>query len=174
MTTGQWPEVTNYEDAARPLALDGRGDAGQWLSPAQLARGIPEAARLLNESDARAQAGRDALWAALRNSTAGSEDEQKELKQAIRSRAKRIREYSARSRAALGATLWGAVDRARKKGKKEGWSEVALCLNPTGWGGCDGMDHTDDVLNALYGDKKLTRQIETLLEDLGQPDVSMP
>ncbi|HCP48539.1 MAG TPA: hypothetical protein DIU15_21050 [Deltaproteobacteria bacterium] len=173
INSAQWPAVTTYNDSPSPLGLKDKAAVGQWLSPAQLARGIPEAVQILETIGERAQAGRDTLWSALR-AAPEDKDQAAELKQAIRTRAKRIRDYSAAQQAALGVVLWSTLDRARKKGKKAGWSDVALCINPTGWGGCEGTDRTDEVLDALYDDKKLTRQLETLLNDLPRPDVALP
>jgi len=66
------------------------------------------------------------------------------------------------ARQRIGEAMWVAVDRIRKKARKEGWGDVQACLNPPGWGGCGRGDVTDRAAAALSADKKLVGQMEAL------------
>ena len=97
-----------------------------------------------------------------------------DLVKAIRNRARGVRDWTDARRSSLGATLFAAIDRHRKRaGKKGGWSDVGLCVNPDAWSACAGKNVADPVTEALLKDKKLVKALEAMLVDLTEPDTSL-
>ncbi len=72
------------------------------------------------------------------------------------------------ARQRVGEALWTALDRVRKKARRDGWGDVQVCLNPPRWGGCGRGDVTERAADALAADKKLPDQMEALRTDLGE------
>ncbi len=66
------------------------------------------------------------------------------------------------ARQKIGLVLWEAVDRARKKGRRAGWFEVQICVNPGMWGGCGRHNVTDKVVDVLVEDAKLIDAMDAL------------
>ncbi len=164
--------VTSYDGAEPPLPCGARARP-MWVHPAALAEQLPEAIELIDAVDRRAAEARTAL----REARAGIADDAPDLaarRAAIVERARATRIWSEDRKAAAGATLWGALERNRKKGKKAGWGDASICLNPVGWGGCPGADVTSEVAEALLADKKLARELAAALAALDAPDVSLP
>ncbi len=169
----EWPQITTYREAEPALALGQASVAEGWIAPADLVHQLPEVVEVLDTIEHRANKARAALIEA-RNALDPEAEGAEERVAAIRDRAKGIRHYLTSMRKALGVELWAAVDRARKKGKKRGWSEVGLCPNPPAWGGCEGLDRTDAVAEVALSDKKLQKKAVALLESLGHPETSLP
>lgn len=71
------------------------------------------------------------------------------------------------ARQKIGVELWAAIDRARKKGRKDGWSDVRVCVNPAGWGGCGRANVTEAVVEVLVDDKKLIEAMAALTSEFG-------
>ena len=167
-----WQKVTTYEGSEPPLALAGLDPAGVWLAPSDLVDLLPEAIEVIDDIDRRTQRAREELLGAR----AGLEDgpELEAQVDAIRTRARETREWSEARKQAVGAVLWDAVERGRKKGKKDGWSSVGICMNPEAWGGCAGKDVTRELIDVLLGDRKLAKELAKLRDTLGAPDVSLP
>lgn len=161
-------DVTLYEDAQPALAL-GAGSGPMWLHPAALVEQLPEAIELIDAVDRRASEGRERLLEARSEIGADDPDGRKKIVE----RARGVRGWAEDHKAAVGSTLWSALERLRKKGKKAGWSSVGVCLNPAGWNGCGGEDVTVEVAEVLLADKKLARELAAALEALDRPDVSL-
>jgi hypothetical protein len=168
-----WPPITSYGEAADALALSGQGAAGGgWVDPAALARALPEAAELLDDVERRARRAREALQEA-RTLLSAEDPSAKEKATLIREKARGIREFSDEARQVLGRAIWSAVDRARGKGKKAGWSEAGACPNPAAWGACRGVDRTAEVRDALLADKRLAKEIQSFMSNLKDPNTSI-
>jgi hypothetical protein len=181
LAAGGWPRVTTYSEPGAVLPLAGQSPAGAtWLHPADLVVSMPELAEALDTIDTLADDARSRLQdvvAALPRDANGQllqDEEHLGRIQAVQNKARGIRSFTDTSRAEVGAALWETLARLRKKGKKAGWADVGLCLNPAGFGGCEGTDVTDVVAEALAADKKLTARLEALRDDLVVPDVSVP
>ncbi len=173
-----WPSITGYSDADAVLPVNGQGGVG-WLHPADLTVAFPELAELLDRIDELAATSRSSLSeavAALPRDESGNlvQDEDTMAKvDAIQTRAKGIRAFTEDSRASAGKLLWEVLNKSRKKGKKAGWSEVGICLNPPAFGGCEGADVTDVVADHLGGDKKLQAALVELQQGISAPDASL-
>lgn len=181
LAAGGWPAITTYEEPGQVIGLTGQVPAGAtWLLPADLVISMPEMAEVLDRVDELSSGARSDLQGivkALPRDDAGNllQDEANLPRiQAVQNKARGIRTFSDEGRAQVGAALWEALIKLRKKGKKAGWSDVGLCLNPPGFGGCEGTDVTDVVAEALAGDKKLTARLQEITEGLAVPDVSVP
>jgi hypothetical protein len=163
-----WPSITTYS-GAEPVRDLGAGTEG-WFSPANLTDLVPEAIELLDAIERKVELVRDALRAeraGLNPEDEGAVDAAK----SIAARARAAREWGEDRKAELGATLWAALDKQRKKaGKKGGWAAAGACLNPTAWGACEGTDHTDAIAETLHEDKKLLKALAKQLEGLGAPE----
>ena len=168
-----WPVVTTYEEAQAPLDLAGTKTGAVFIYPPELMDSIPEGIQLVDEITARTDAGRQKLLAARDGLDPKAEGADAQV-EAIRTRARELREWGEARKGEVGGALWTAVDRARRKGKKDGWSDVGVCLNPGDWAGCEGRDVTEEVAEVLVADKKLAKELAGLLESLGEPDVSLP
>ena len=168
-----WPTVSTYKEPQAPLDLGDTKSGAVFIWPPDLMDSIPEGIQLVDEITARTDAGRQQLIAARDALDPEAEDAEAKV-QAIRTRARELREWGEARKGDVGAALWVAVDRARRKGKKGGWADVGVCLNPADWAGCEGTDVTDQVAEVLVSDKKLSKELLAILEGLGQPDVSLP
>ncbi len=173
-----WPTVSAYDEPDTTLAISGHGGAS-WLHPADLKVSFPELAEALDRIDELATESRATLSeaaATLPRDESGRllQDEPTQARVgAIQTRAKGIRVFTEDARASVGATLWEALNKGRKKGKKDGWSDVGVCLNPPAFGGCEGADVTDAVGAFLAGDKKLQAALTELHQGLSAPDTSL-
>lgn len=181
LANGGWPAITNYEEPGSVVALVGQVPAGAtWLHPADLVISMPELAEALDQIDELADEARSALQevvADLPRDANGSliQDETTLPRiEAVQAKARGIRAFTEASRAELGGALWESLGKVRKKGKKGGWADVGLCLNPPGFGGCEGADMTDPLAEVLGSDKKLAARLAELREALKGPDVSVP
>ena len=169
-----WPAITGYTEPAGSLAVGGQGGS-TWVHPADLTVAFPELAEALDRIDALAATARavlSAAAAALPRDDVGrllQDDATLARVEAIQIRAKAIRVFTEDQRAAVGALLWTALNKGRKKGKKDGWSGAGLCLNPPAFGGCEGADVTDVVADFLGGDKKLQAALTALMDELSAP-----
>lgn len=168
-----WPAVTTYTEPQATLGLGGAAAGATWIWPPDLVDSIPEGIELVDEITARTDAGRQRLLAARDALDPKAEDAEAKV-EVIRTRARGLREWSEAHKGDVGAALWATVDKARRKGKKEGWGDVGICLNPQDWGGCEGRDVTEEVAELLLADKKLSKELAGLLGSLGEPDVSLP
>jgi len=165
--------VTRYEDEAEVLALGSNAAGGTWVSPQELASAIPEAAEILDAIDSRADQARGVLREA-KESLQKDDPVAEDIVKAIRNRARGIRAWTDDHRAALGAALVEAIERNRKRaGKKGGWVDVGVCVNPEVWSGCAGTDAVDGVAEALLKDKKLIKALERMLIELSEPETSL-
>ncbi|MCP4870924.1 MAG: hypothetical protein GY898_19645 [Proteobacteria bacterium] len=165
-----WTTVTTYDAAEAALDLSGAPASAITVEPAELVANLPEAIEVLDLIAERADVGREELLAAR----AELSPDDKDGAQAIRTRAKELREWTEAQKEALGVVLFAGLERSRKKkGKKAGWAEVSACLNPSAWGGCDGKDVTDEVGDVLVEDGKLAKELTALRDGLGRPDVSL-
>jgi len=173
---GGWPKITTYDEKGAVVQISGQGEAGAtWLHPADLLLAMPELAEALDEVSAIA----DDARASLKETIAGLPRDDAGLLlekdvTVVRAKARGIGTFTDDARAQLGAAVWASLAKLRKKGKKGGWSDVGLCLNPPGFGGCEGTDVTDDVAEVLGGDKKLAAALAEVREGLKGPDVSVP
>ena len=168
-----WPGVTSYSESAPSVATGGFAGNNDWLSPANLGAAIPEAIELIDAIERMAAKSRNALRASYQ----GLDREApgfKEQRLAVSALAKGIRSFSEDAKKAAGEALFESLNRVRRKGRKAGWSEVTVCLNPTGWEGCSGTDRTDDVAEAMVADRKLQKALAKLLEGLEPPSVELP
>ncbi len=164
----QWQQITTYEGAQPVLALDDHAGPN-WLNPADLAQLVPEAIEAIDSVDLKAEAARKVLLSERRE--IGQDDpDATEKRNSIVARARAIRAWSADRKAEAGALVMAAVDRARKKGKKAGWADVGACVNPAGWGGCEGAEATDEVADVVSEDRKLQKELAKWLETLGAPE----
>jgi hypothetical protein len=169
---GAWPVVTSYTTPMEPVSLAGRTRAQGSFDPALLAASLPEAAECLDRIEALAQQSRSALSAARREYGESLTQEQLE---AIRARARGVREWAEEQKSRAGKALLAAVERGTKgKGAKAGWGEVGACVNPPSWGGCAGPDRTKDVSAVLLGDQKLAKELKALLASLVAPPSDLP
>jgi len=168
-----WPTVTTYNEQSAAVTTSDHVPGSSWLSPAAFAGAIPEAAEYIDTVDRMAETARRELRATYAGLNPESE-RFKEQSDIVRERARGIRTFTESSKADAGKDLWAAVERARRKGKKAGWSGVVVCLNPSGWGGCEGNDHTDDVAATVNADKKLRKALTAGRTRLESPDVSVP
>ncbi len=168
LTAEPWPKVTGYQESAATVSVGEHPASGQWFSPAHLVAAVPEAIELLDLIDARAAKARSALRARWEELDRGADDF-KEQRAAIGASARSIREFTEVSKATLGRELMAAVQRVRRKGRKAGWSDVSVCLNPSGWGACDGRDRSDDVAEQVLSDRKLSRALAKLVAELPEP-----
>ena len=167
-----WPSVTSYSEAQPPLGLGGATGGATWVLPGDLAESIPEAIEYLDAIDNESARARAELIDA--KNALDREDPDLEAKiGAIRDRAIQLREWGEARKAELGGRLWGGLERARKKGKKDGWADVGVCMNPDAWGGCDGRDVTDPVADVMVDDRKLRKELVDLLEAMDSPDMSL-
>ena len=163
--------VTSY-DEAQPV-LEVNGSAGTtWVLPQDLAAALPEAAEILDAIDSRADSARGVLRDAK---TALKKDDPLagDIVKAIRNRARGVRAWTEERRAALGTVMVEAIERNRKRGKKAGWSDVAICVNPEIWAGCAGTNAVDQVTEALLKDKKLVKALERMLIELAEPETAL-
>jgi len=170
---GLFPAVTTYREASDSVSLGKHPAGDNWLSPANLAAAIPEAVELFDTVDRMADAARKDLRAAYQ----GLDPEAKNYKEqadTVVAKARGIRAFAKAAKASAGKELWSALERARRKGKKAGWQDVVVCLNPGGWGGCRGTDRSDEVAAAVTGDKRLQKALAKLLASLEPPDVRVP
>lgn len=71
------------------------------------------------------------------------------------------------ARQRVGAALFEALDRARKKGRRAGWFEVQICVNPGAWGGCGRGNVTGEAVDVLIEDSKLTEAMGALWDEFG-------
>ncbi len=165
--------VTAYDEEAEVLGLSGHPAGSTWVSPQELAAAIPEAAEILDAIDTRAAEARGVLSAA--NKALDRDDPLAEdMVKAIRNRARGIRTWTGERRAALGVAVAEAIERNRKKaGKKAGWVDVGVCVNPEVWGGCAGTNVAEPVAEALLKDKKLAKALERMLIELTEPETSL-
>lgn len=176
LANGGWPAITTYDEAASVVGVVGQDAAGTtWLHPADLVITMPELAEALDQVDAMA----DEARAKLKETIDGLPRDEAGLLlekdvQVVRAKARGISAFTEASRAELGAALWASLAKLRKKGKKDGWSDVGLCLNPPGFGGCEGDDKTDEVAEVLGGEKKLAAKLAEIREALTAPDVAVP
>lgn len=168
-----WAAVTTYVEPQTPLALGGAAAGATWIHPPDLVDSIPEGIELVDATTERTDEGRQQLIAARDGLDPKAADAEAKV-EAIRGKARGLREWSEARKTDVGGVLWAAVDKARRKGKKAGWSDVGVCLNPPDWGGCEGRDVTEEVSDVLVEDKKLSKALQILLENLGRPDVSLP
>jgi hypothetical protein len=168
-----WPLVSTYEGQALAVATGGQQPGATWLSPANVAGSVPEVIEYIDAVDRRADLARKELRRTYQELDRDSE-QFKELSETVRTRARGIRAFAEASKASAGAELFAALQRARRKGRKAGWSDVVVCLNPSGWGGCEGTDRSDEVAEAIHADKKLAKALAKLLAALEGPDVSVP
>lgn len=170
IATEPWAGVTGYEASEASVGLSGAPASAVTLVPAELLENLPEAIEVLDAISSRAEAAREELLAARAELVADDTDGA----QAIRTRARELREWTEAQKEALGSVLFGGLERSRKKkGKKAGWGDVSACLNPAAWGGCDGEDVTDAVADVLVEDGKLAKELAALRDGLGRPDVSL-
>ena len=168
-----WPPVTTYTEPQEPMTLGTTPAGATWIYPPGLVDSIPEGIELIDEITARAGDGRQKLLEARDGLDAKAEGADAKV-EAIRARARGLREWSEARKADVGALLWAGVEKSRRKGKKAGWGDVGVCLNPEAWGGCEGRDVTEEVAELLVADKKLAKELGALLDGLGEPDVSLP
>lgn len=173
-----WPKITSYSDPDTVLAVGGIGGVG-WVHPADLTVAFPELAEALDRIDELAAAARASL------STAAGELPRDELGnllqdeatmarvELIQNKAKGVRLFTEDSRAAVGELLWAVMNKGRKKGKKAGWADAGICLNPQAFGGCEGADVTDAVADFLGSDKKLQAALTEVREGLSGPDATL-
>jgi|GEM_PF-1672479 len=178
---GGWPKITEYDEAGNVLALTGQGaPGGSWLHPADLVLSMPELAEALDTIDTLSSAARAELQETVKalprdaNGDLIQDEASMPRIEAVQSKARGIREFTDGSRAQVGALVWATLSKARKKGKKDGWADVGVCLNPPGFGGCSGLDASDMAAEVLAGDKKLTAALAELTEGLVGPDVAVP
>ncbi len=164
-----WPELVSY-DAEEPALERTDGTAGRtldgWVTPAALASGIPEAAELFNAISRRAEVARRALVARSQTVDREAEDAAEQFA-SIREQAKQLRVTAESAKAALGAALWEALPRASKKDKRLRKKAVGICINPSDWGACAGVDLTVTVKEALLADRKLQKNLQKQLAGLG-------
>ena len=171
LQTGAWPVVTTYAEAMEAAVLGGRTRSAGWFDPARVAESLPEANEALDTADRLAQKSRSALSAARRKL---GENLDKEVLEAIRSRARGVRAFLEDAEAHTGKALLSGVERAvKKEGAKAGWGEIGACVNPVVWGGCEGPDRTKEVTAALLADKKLARELAKIRDGLVQPPSSV-
>ncbi len=170
-----------FGEKGQVAAIVGQGEPGAtWLHPADLLIAMPELAEALDQVDALADDARAKLQeivAGLPRDADGALIQNEETLpriQAVQNKARGIRTFTDASRAELGAAVWESLAKLRKKGKKAGWMDVGLCLNPPGFGGCEGEDVTDAVAEVLGGDRKLSARLSEVREGLKGPDVSVP
>jgi len=169
----KWPEVTTYEEPQAVLGLGSTAAGTTWIAPQDLVDSLPEGIELVDAITERTDAGRQQLLAARDQLDPKAPDAEATV-EAIRAKARGLREWSEARKAEVGGVIWAAVEKSRKKGKKAGWGDVGICVNPEGWGGCAGRDVTEEVADLLVDDKKLAKALGALLEQLGEPDVSVP
>lgn len=170
MTEESWPSITTYSTPQPALNLSGVPDGSTWVSPSDLVESVPEAIEYLDAVESEAARGRAELLDEKRSLSQDDPDLSAKL-HSIRSRAIALREWGEARKAELGTRLWTGLDRARKKGKKEGWADVGVCMNPEGWGGCSGLDVTETVADVMVDDRKLRKDLADLLEALESPAV---
>jgi len=168
-----WPTVSTYQDQALAVVTAGQEPGATWLSAADLAGSVPEVIEYIDAVDRLADIARKDLRRTYQELDRDSE-QWKELSETVRARARGIRAFAEASKAKAGSELFAALERARRKGRKAGWDDVVICLNPGGWGGCEGADRSDEVAEAIHADKKLSRALAKLLAALQGPDVSVP
>ena len=180
LATGGWPKISTYADPAEVVPVEGQGPAGDaWLLPADLVTDMPELAEALDRIDEVAAAAREELSAAaaaLPRDDVGNlaqDDATLAKVKAIQTRARGLRTFTEDARAKVGEALWATLAKARRKGKKDGWNDVGLCLNPEVFGGCAGEDKTAEVAEALGADKKLAKALTEITAGLSAPDVSL-
>lgn len=171
MDPAAFQDVTSYRGEEPPLAV-GSGAGPMWIHPAALVEQLPEAIEVIDTVDRRSDEARVALRAA-RSEIPSDAPDLDQRRTTIVTRARGIRAWGADGKAAVGAALWASLERSRKKGRKAGWSDAGLCLNPAGWAGCPGDDVTSEVAEALLADKKLLKELLGILDGLGSPDVSL-
>jgi len=170
-----WPAITAYEEPDAVLAVQGQGGA-TWIHPADLTVAFPELAEALDRINTLAADSRsvlsDAAAALPRDPATGNlvqDDATLAKVDTIQNAAKGIRGFTEDKRAEIGALLWAALNKSRKKGKKGGWSDAGICVNPPAFGGCAGTDVTDAVADFLGSDKKLQAALTELMESLEAP-----
>ena len=165
--------VTTYEEKAEVLGLGGNAAGTTWVAPVTLASAIPEAMEILDAIDARAEEARGVLRGAQRSLTK-DDPLAEDMVKAIRNRARGIRTWTDEKRSMLGRAVFDALERRRKRdGKKGGWKDVGVCVNPEVWNACDGKDVSEDVAQALLKDKKLVSALDDMLIDLAEPETSL-
>jgi hypothetical protein len=165
--------VTTYDEEVPVLGLGGAEAGRSWVSPPELTAAVPEAVEILDAIESRADEARAVLRQA-KDSLAPDDPIAEDLVKAIRARARGIRTWTADRRGELGAALFEAIDRNRKRaGKKGGWADVGVCVNPDIWSGCSGTNATDAVTEALMKDKKLQKALDRMLVELAEPETSL-
>ena len=176
-----WPLVTGYQEPDAVLPLIGQPSAGPaWLHPADLVVSMPELAEALDRVDALAATARADLSATARalprdgDGRLAQDADTVARASAIQARAKAVRQFTDEARASLGREVWEALGKLRKKGKKEGWDSVGVCVTPPAFGGCTGQDATDLVAAGLGADKKLSATLAQLAERLTAPETALP
>jgi len=181
LAAGGWPAITNYEEPGDVLGLTGQAPAGgTWLLPADLVISMPELAEVLDRLDELAGEARgelqDIVKALPRDESGNLVQDEASLPriEGVQAKARGIRAFSEEGRAQVGGALWESLAKLRKKGKKAGWADVGLCLNPPGFGGCVGDDVSDAVADVLASDKKLAGRLKEILAGLTAPDVAVP
>ncbi len=168
-----WPAMTSYREQSVSVAMGKHPASDNWLSPANVAAAIPEAAELIDAVDRMADAARKDLRAAYQALDPESKS-YKDQTNMVREKARGVRLFAEDAKASVGKELWVSLTRARRKAKKAGWDDVVVCLNPGGWGGCEGADRGDEVAAVITGDKRLQKALAKLLRELVPPDVSVP
>ena len=164
-----WPELASYVGGEAPLPTSGNtGSPESWFSLSLVARGIPEAAELLDAIDIAAEDARRALVAQSRAIDPSSPDGEAQAA-AIRASAKKLRAYSETAKANVGDALWSAFGRVSKRNKALRASAPGFCFNPVDWEACSGSDRSVEVREALMDDRKLVRELQKQLEKLGTP-----
>lgn len=163
-----WPSLASYDSEEPALVRTGGGPGATtdgWVAPSDLASGIPEAAELFNAISRRAERARRELVAESQAVDREAEDAAAQLA-LIRDRAKQLRLKAESAKAALGAAIWEAFPRALKKDKSLRKMEVGICMNPSDWGSCSGVEMTAAVQDALLADRKLQKNLQRQLADL--------
>lgn len=144
----EWPSIT-IEPVAQPVApVTG---TARYVMVGRLAKKYLE-----DHADARLEAFEDALSPIEDDVNAGDPEAIAE--------AGRLKEAYLAGLAEDGAVLRAALETSlAKAGKKvPGLSEVGLCANPAGLGGCEGEDITSIVMDLLREDRKFQKAIAKL------------
>ena len=137
-----WP---TFGIGAEAQSAIGDGDGWIWVRPV-FAKGAPQALRAIDDADEKA---RLPFQAALED-----EPTAPQLKQ-LTEAANGVTQTTATSRATLAAPVLVVADKALAKlGESAAW-----CANPPSLGGCDGDNKTQDLVQKLVDDGKVSKTL---------------
>lgn len=148
--TLEWPGYS-IEPASQPPT----GDASAWVAVRPLfAKGAAGALKKIDMDDENAR---------LPFQSAIEEGADKAELERLAGEAAKIDAETAGARARLAAPVLDAAEKSLDKmGESVGW-----CANPLGLGGCDGKNRTNDLVQPLLDDKRVSKSLKKASEAVG-------